>query len=76
MFEERINVLNGNSEDTEPEDSNVKRVYTIDEIQAILGVSKSTTYHLANSGVFHCLKVGGHYRIPKKSFDLWLEGKQ
>lgn len=76
MFEERINVLNGSSEKVFPETDNSKRVYTIDEIQGILGVSKTTAYNLANSGEFHCVKAGGKYRISKKSFDLWLEGNQ
>ena len=30
-------------------------------------------YTLVNSGVFHFVKVGGHYRISKKSFDRWLD---
>ena len=76
MFDERINALNGNPEAVLYDSVSVKRVYTIDEIQDILGVSKTTAYNLANSGEFHCVKVGGHYRISKKSFDLWLEGNQ
>ena len=50
-----------------------KRVYTVEEIQAILGVSKNTTYALVKTGVFHSVKVGGQYRISKKSFDEWLD---
>lgn len=53
--------------------TNNKRVYTVEEIQAILGVSKNTTYALVKSGVFHSVKVGGQYRISKKSFDEWLD---
>ena len=53
--------------------TNNKRVYTVEEIQAILGVSKNTTYALVKSGVFHSVKVGGRYRISKKSFDEWLD---
>lgn len=51
--------------------TNNKRVYTVEEIQAILGVSKNTTYALVKSGVFHSVKVGGQYRISKKSFEEW-----
>lgn len=50
-----------------------KRVYTVEEIIDILGVSKTTAYNLVNSGAFRCVKVGGHYRISKKSFDKWLD---
>ena len=35
--------------------------------------AKNTAYALVNSGVFHFVKVGGHYRISKKSFDRWLD---
>ena len=50
-----------------------KRVYTVDEIQAILGISKNTAYALVKSGEFHSVKIGGQYRISKKSFDDWLD---
>ena len=36
-----------------------KRIYTVDEIQDILGVSKVSAYNLVKSGVFHIVKVGG-----------------
>ena len=51
----------------------VKRVYTVEEIMDILSIGKNTAYALVNSGVFHFVKVGGHYRISKKSFDRWLD---
>lgn len=50
-----------------------KRVYTIEEIMTILDICKNTAYALVNSNVFHSVKIGGHYRISKKSFDAWLE---
>lgn len=50
-----------------------KRVYTVEEIQAILGISKNTAYALVKSGAFHSVKIGGQYRISKKSFDDWLD---
>jgi excisionase family DNA binding protein len=46
---------------------------SIDEIQDILSVSKTTAYNLANSGEFRCVRVGGQYRISKRSFDKWLD---
>lgn len=52
-----------------------KQVYTVKEIQRILGISKSTVYRLVSSNTFHCVKVGGHYRIPKKSFEEWMNNK-
>lgn len=50
-----------------------KRVYTVDEIQDILNVSRTTVYRLIKSGVFHSVRVGGQHRISKKSFDAWLD---
>ena len=52
-----------------------KKVYTIDEIQNILGISKASTYKLVNSNVFHYVKIGNLYRISKISFDNWLENQ-
>lgn len=51
-----------------------KRIYTVEEIQDILGVSKTSAYNLVKSNVFHSVKIGDHYRISKKSFDKWLDG--
>lgn len=50
-----------------------KRVYTVEEIEAILGISKNTAYALVKPGAFHSVKIGGQYRISKKSFDDWLD---
>lgn len=74
MFEERIAKMNEESEVTYQEEDISKRIYTVDEIQDILGVSKTTAYHLVKSKVFHSVRVGGQYRISKRSFDMWLDG--
>ena len=34
---------------------------------------ETDAYNLANSGEFRCVRVGGQYRISKKSFDKWLD---
>ena len=49
-----------------------KRVYTVDEIRSILGISRTDDYDLVKQGCFHCIKVGRNYRISKESFDRWL----
>lgn len=51
-----------------------KRVYTVEEMMDMLGIGKNAAYELVKSGMFHCVKVGSHYRISKSSFDEWLEG--
>ena len=73
MFEDRIAEMNKQTESIAPTIPYEKRVYTVDEIQDILGVSKTTTYQLIKSKVFHSVRVGGQYRISKKSFDNWLD---
>lgn len=73
MFEDRIAEMNKQPESVAPAITYEKRVYTVDEIQDILGVSKTTTYQLIKSKVFHSVRVGGQYRISKKSFDNWLD---
>lgn len=50
-----------------------KKVYTVDEIQDILGIGLSTTYKLIKAKQFHSVKVGHRVLISKKSFDEWLQ---
>lgn len=73
MFEEKIQVLNENCSSFHSPYIYAKRVYTVDEIQDILCISKTTAYNLVKQQCFRCVKVGGHYRISKKSFDDWLD---
>lgn len=74
MFEEKIAEMNKHTESIAPIiDFYEKRVYTVDEVQDILGISKTTAYQLVKSNVFHSVRVGGQYRISKKSFDAWLD---
>ena len=35
-----------------------KRVYTVNEVQDILGISPSTAYALIKQELFHCIMVG------------------
>lgn len=76
VFEEKIAALN---EATQQERQELgeqplgKRTYTVDEIQDILGISRTTAYNLVKTKEFHSVRVGGHIRISKKSFDEWLD---
>ena len=47
--------------------------YTVDEIQDILGISRTSAYNLVKKKVFHSVRIGGSIRISKKSFDEWLD---
>lgn len=73
MFQGKIAALNESETDYIESDYD-KRIYTVEEIQDILGVSKTSAYNLVKSNVFHSVKIGDHYRISKKSFDKWLDG--
>ena len=73
MFEDRIAALNkGEAEIPLPYE---KRIYTVDEIQDILGIGRNAAYNLVKSGVFHSVRIGGNIRISKKSFDEWLDNE-
>ena len=50
-----------------------KLVYTVEEIARMLAISLRSAYNLCNSSTeFRVLRVGGSIRIPKDSFDAWL----
>ncbi len=51
-----------------------KKVYTVDDIARILSIGKNAAYTLVKSNVFHSVRIGGQYRISKKSFNEWLKG--
>ena len=72
MFEEKIAILNKETEIL-PSIPYEKRIYTVDEIQDILGIGRNSAYALVKSGVFHSVRIGVNIRISKKSFDDWLD---
>ena len=48
-------------------------VYTVEEIAQMLSISLRSAYNLCNSTTeFRVLRVGGSIRVPKNSFDAWL----
>ena len=49
------------------------RTYTVNEIARILGVSQARAYGLVQEGLFKSVRIGNAIRIPKRSFDKWLE---
>lgn len=74
MFEERVAALNKETGSL-PVVAFEKRIYTVDEIQDILGIGRNSAYALVKSGVFHSVRIGGNIRISKKSFDEWLDNQ-
>ena len=75
MFEERIAAMNQRTDEAIAASTVQfdKRTYTVDEIQDILGISRSGAYNLVKKNLFHSVRIGGTIRISKKSFDAWLE---
>lgn len=62
------------------ENKTVKKVYEVEEIQNILGISRSAAYELIRETYkmqhpFKVLKIGNLYRAPKVPFDNWLNGE-
>lgn len=58
-----------------------KKVYNASEIQKILGMGRNKVYELLEEAYkkqtpFRVLKFGKIYKIPKKTFDDWLNGYQ
>ena len=49
------------------------RCYTVEDLQNILSVSRSSVYALLKKEEFRWIRIGSQYRIPRKSFDRWLE---
>ena len=74
LLKQRIAELNANnSAPPAVSDDKEKRTYSIEEIQQILDISRSTAYLLIKRKLFKSVKVGKQIRISKKSFDEWLD---
>ena len=74
LLEQQITELNANdSESLAVADDKEKRTYSIEEIQQILDISRSTAYLLIKRKLFKSVKAGKQIRISKKSFDEWLD---
>jgi excisionase family DNA binding protein len=57
----------------QPKSSSGNRCYTVQDLQDILGVGRKSVYALLQRNEFRWIRIGAVYRIPKKSFDEWLE---
>lgn len=57
----------------------VPAVYTAEEVAELLNMKKSTAYTYIKDAyekktAFPVVKICGQYRIPIKSFHIWLDG--
>lgn len=74
MLAQRI--VDINAAQTPVEDAHTdreKRTYSVNDIQNILDISRSTAYQLIRRKLFKSVKAGKQIRISKKSFDQWLD---
>ncbi len=76
MIDERApNSMNMTPSQMEHQPIQDKRVYTVDEIQDILEIGRTSAYSLVKQNLFRSVRVGGSIRISKKSFDEWLDSQ-
>lgn len=58
----------------------LKKVYDAGDVQKLLGIGRSKVYEFLEEvnekqEPFRVLKIGRIYRIPKDSFDRWINGE-
>ena len=56
-----------------------KKVYNAEDVQVMLGLGRTKTYDFLDrvnksQEPFRVIKIGRIYRIPKDSFDSWING--
>ena len=44
------------------------KIYTVNDLAAILAIGRISAYKLANSGLFKTIRIGNMIRISRKSF--------
>ena len=68
MFEERIAAMNQRTEEAMAANAVQfdKRTYTVDEIQDILGISRTSAYNLVKKKVFHSVRIVAVSESPKR----------
>lgn len=49
------------------------RTYSVADVMHMLQISRSKAYQLCQGDLFHVVRIGAAIRIPKASFDAWLE---
>ncbi len=57
---------------------NGKKVYSVEDIQTLLGIGRSKAYTWLDEVYkkqepFRVIKIGRLFRVPRQSFDSWLD---
>ena len=72
-MEQRMAELNAHNMKQVPVFDSERRAYSVDDIMAILDISRSSAYILIKKKLFRSVKIGNQLRIYKASFDEWLD---
>lgn len=48
------------------------RLISIDELAAILNISRNGAYALLKKGDIKCFRIGNHYKIPLQAVDEYI----
>ena len=73
LMEQRMAELSARNIEQAPVLDGEKRAYSVDDIMAILDISRSSAYILIKKNLFRSVKIGNQLRISKASFDEWLD---
>ena len=74
LMEQRMAELNARKrEKAKSAFDSEKRAYSVDDIMAMLDISRSSAYILIKKNLFRSFKIGKQLRISKASFDEWLD---
>ena len=73
MFDEKIAEINERETILAEGADDGKRTYTVDEIQDILGICRTSAYRLIARKEFHSVRIGNNIRVSRRSFDEWLD---
>ena len=73
LMEQRMAELSARNIEKAPFLDGEKRAYSVDDIMAILDISRSSAYILIKKNLFRSVKIGNQLRISKASFDEWLD---
>lgn len=71
-MEQNMEELNSRNTGEAPALENETRAYSVDDIMAILNISRSSAYVLIRKNYFRSVRIGKQIRISKASFDEWL----
>ena len=69
LMEQRMAELSARNIEKAPVLDGEKRAYSVDDIMAILDISRSSAYILIKKNLFRSVKIGNQLRISKASFD-------